>query len=244
MKLWYATFRMSGEFQSVIEKIYRGFEAPIAVFDCGKKCAPYNERGVPFCCDTQHAVPAVYADEWSYLQASTDLWHLWQPSDSQEYDQVRRETPDHMTLVACKGHRLCQRGFRSVTCRAFPFFPYLTSKKEFIGLTYYWEYETACWVISNLEQVSDTYCQEFVATFDRIFAMMPDERQSYGRQSLRMRRIFARQGRSIPLLHRDGGFFKLSARSGRMRQVDPKILPKHGPYEIARQLPFPGEHGD
>lgn len=239
--MWYPSICMSGEMQRLYEHIYGGFDAPISAFDCGKKCAPYNERGVPFCCDTQHAVPAVYDDEWAYLQANTDLWHAWQPDNPLEFERVRAETPDHMTLVACQGHTLCQRGFRSVACRAFPFFPYLTSEQEFIGLTYYWEYESACWVISNLDQVSDSYIQQFVNTFDRIFALKSEERQSYGRQSLNMRRVFARAGRSIPLLHREGGVYKLSARTGRMRQISPEHLPKYGPYEIARQLPFPDE---
>lgn len=242
--MWYATFRMSGEKQADYIEIYRGFEAPIAALDCGKKCAPYNENGVPFCCDTQHAVPAVYADEWRYLQENTDLWHRWAPDDQGEYVRVRRETPDHMQLVECQGHHFCQRGFRSVACRAFPFFPYLTGDHEFIGLTYYWEYESACWVISNLHKVSAAYCTQFVGTFDRIFALRPEERSSYGHQSLRMRRIFAREGRAIPLLHRDGAVYKLSPRTGRMRQVDPDFLPKHGPYKIAQQLPFPDERDD
>jgi hypothetical protein len=232
---------MVGENHLNFAKIYAGFEAPISVLDCGEKCAPYNENGVPFCCDTHHAVPAVYADEWQYLQENTDLWHLWAPEEKNEFDRVRRETPEPMHLVECLGHRLCQRGYRSVACRAFPFFPYLTSENEFVGLSYYWEYENACWVINHLDCVSTDYRQQFIETFDRIFAVMPDERRTYGRQSLRMRRIFARQGRSIPLLHRDGAVYKLSPRTGRMRLVSPDVLAKYGPYKIARLLPFPDE---
>ena len=58
--------------------IYAGFRSPIAELDCGRKCAPYNENAVPFCCDTRHAVPTAYKSEWVYLQANTDQWHLWE----------------------------------------------------------------------------------------------------------------------------------------------------------------------
>src|SRR5262247_1204104 len=58
-----------------IRSIYDGFNSPIAEFDCGKKCAPYNPSGKPFCCDICQAVPAAYKSEWNYLEGSTDLWH-------------------------------------------------------------------------------------------------------------------------------------------------------------------------
>jgi hypothetical protein len=51
-----------------IRAVYDGFNAPIAEFDCGKKCAPHNPSGKPFCCDICHAVPAAYKSEWNYLE--------------------------------------------------------------------------------------------------------------------------------------------------------------------------------
>jgi hypothetical protein len=222
-------------------RLYAGFEAPIAAFDCGKKCAPYNERGVPFCCDTQHAVPAVYQTEWEYLENNTDLWHLWQGADPTQTEQLKDETPEGMLLLECLGHRLCQRGFRSLSCRAFPFFPYLDSSLDFIGLSVYWEYQDRCWVISNLQVVTGEYRQQFINAFDRLFAQMPGERDSYTHHSAQMRRQFARQRRTIPLLHRDGEIYKISPSTERMRRVQPENLPKFGPYKIAAELPFPDE---
>ena len=43
-----------------IRSLYDGFNYPIAEPDCGKKCAPYNPSGKPFCCDICQAVPAAY----------------------------------------------------------------------------------------------------------------------------------------------------------------------------------------
>jgi hypothetical protein len=49
-----------------------------------------------------------------------------------------------------------------------------------------------------------------------------------------MRRVFSRQKRIIPLIGRDGGFFKVLPKSGRIVPADPRRFPKHGPYRSAR----------
>jgi len=64
--------------------LYAAFAMPATDEDCGLRCAPYNEGGVPFCCDPRHAVPTAYREEWAYLQAHTDLWRLWQDDDPAE----------------------------------------------------------------------------------------------------------------------------------------------------------------
>jgi hypothetical protein len=224
--------------------MYARFQAPITALDCGSKCAPYNERGVPFCCDTGHAVPTAYQAEWDYLQANTDLWHVWQAEHPKETARLLSQTPPGQMLIACQGHTLCQRGFRSLTCRAFPFFPYLTKDGRFIGLSYYWEYEDRCWVISNLQVVSQEYRDQFIAAYDLLFQQMPDEHENFLRHSGYMRRTFNRRRRAIPLLHRNGRAYKISPRSGRMRSVAVESLPKFGPYLLAAQMPFTGESGD
>ena len=221
--------------------IYARFQAPIAVLDCGARCAPHNEYGVPFCCDTRHAVPTVYQAEWEYLQAHTDLWHLWGDEDPVEQERLQAQTPAGQTLVACKGYLACQREYRSLTCRSFPFFPYLTREGEFIGLSYYWEYEDRCWVISNLHVVSAEYRAQFIALYDGLLERMPEERKNFHYHSTMMRRIFGRRGRAIPLLHRNGGAYKVTPRNGRLRRVPVEKLPKFGPYLIAAELPFPDE---
>lgn len=220
---------------------YEGLQSPIAALDCGERCAPYNERGVPFCCDLQHAIPTAYQAEWEYLQASTDLWRRWEGHSMQETEHIGRQLPDGQVPIACKGHLLCQRGFRSVSCRTFPFFPYITRQGEFIGLGYYWEYEDRCWVISNLSIVSAQYRTEFTAAFDILFQVMPEERENFRQFSTTMRRVFGRQKRAIPVLHRNGQVYKITPRNGRMRRVEVYRLPGFGPYKIAAQLPFPDE---
>lgn len=223
------------------DSLYAGFHAPISALDCGKKCAPYNEGGAPFCCDTRHAVPTAYTAEWIYLQENTDLWHAWQGPTPSETERLQRQTPGGQVLIECQGHSLCQRSFRSLTCRSFPFFPYLSREGEFLGLSYYWEYEDRCWVISNLGVVTPEYRQSFFLTYERLFSLHPEERTNFRYHSSSMRRSFSRRRRAIPLLHRNGFFYKVSPGSGRQRRVAPHSLPKFGPYAVVSRLPFPDE---
>jgi len=221
--------------------LYAAFDAPIAALDCGEKCAPYNEYGVPFCCDTRHAVPAAYEDEWAYLRARTRLWHVWTAETPEETAALQAETPAGQVLLACQGAAACQRRFRTLTCRAFPFFPYLDSKGRFLGLSCYWEYEDRCWVANNLHMVTDAYRRQFVAAFEMLFAHKPEEKHTFAAHSAHMRVVFIRRRRRIPLLHRNGGVYQISPRRERLRRVHPEDLPKHGPYRVAAWLPFPDE---
>ena len=221
--------------------LYAQFDAPVAALDCGDRCAPYNARGVPFCCDTLHAVPVAYQAEWEYLQANTDLWHPWQGENPEITQELNNQASPGQVLIACQGARHCQRNFRSLTCRAFPFFPYLNRQGEFLGMAYYWEYEDRCWVISNLQVVSSAYRRQFIAAYDMLFEHMSEERQTFQHQSNVMRRVFGQRKRSIPLLHRNGSAYKVSPKTGRLRRVPVEALPKFGPYKIAADLPFPDE---
>jgi len=220
-----------------IRTLYDQCEAPVTALDCGQKCAPHNPSGKPFCCDICHAVPAAYQQEWTYLQAHTDLWHAWRgdecaPDDGgkAEHDALLAETPENMLLLACLGPTACQRPYRALSCRQFPFFPYVSSDYRFIGLAYDWEFEQSCWVVSNLNLVSQTYRQQFVETHDRLFAFSQPAFDSYQIHSQRMREHFAALRRRIPLLHRNAGFYLLSPASERLQRVSAERLPRFEPY--------------
>ena len=219
-----------------IRELYDGFDASVTGLDCGRKCAPYNPSGKPFCCDICHAVPAVYQQEWTYLQNNTDLWHAWRGDEcadatQDERAELLRETPENMLLLACLGPMLGQRPFRALSCRQFPFFPYVTSDYRFIGLAYDWEFEQSCWVISNPGEVTETYRQQFVETHDRLFAFSQEIFDSYQTPSERMRAHFATLHRRIALLHRNGGYYLISPISERMARVTVEHLPRFGPYK-------------
>lgn len=220
---------------SDIRALYDGFDAPVAALDCGQKCAPHNPSGKPFCCDICHAVPAAYQQEWDFLKPRTDLWHPWRgdecdPNGELEHQSLLAETPENMLLLACLGPAECQRPFRALSCRQFPFFPYVTADYRFLGLAYDWEFEQSCWVISNLTQVTAAYREQFVETHDRLFAFSQPAFESYQLHSQRMREHFAALRRRIPLLHRNAGFYLLSPASERLQRVQPERLPRFGVY--------------
>jgi hypothetical protein len=223
------------------ESLYRNFHSPLSAFDCGTKCAPYNENGVPFCCDIKHAVPTAYQPEWEYLQENTDLWQPWNPNNEKEKLELLSQTPTGQVLIACQGHEKCQRNFRALTCRSFPFFPYFTGEGKFIGMSYYWDYEDRCWVISNLQIVSPEYRTEFMAAYKTLFQLRPEEKENFMNHSAVMRKTFRRKHKTIPLLHKNGGAYKITPHNERMRRTPPENLPKFGPYAIAARLPFPGD---
>jgi len=220
---------------------YQNFNSPITRLDCGNKCAPYNEHGVPFCCDTRHTIPTAYQNEWEYLQANTGLWHLFQPNQPQRPGRILSDVPDGQVMIECQGHKFCQRNFRSITCRSFPFFPYITRQDEFIGMTYYWAYADRCWVISHLSEVRFDYVNEFISTFEALFERMPDDRENFRHYSSVMRRHYGRLKKAIPLLHRNGKYYKITPRNGHKRRVSPESFPKFDPYRIADRLPFADE---
>ena len=220
-----------------IRELYDGFDAPIAALDCGKKCAPYNPSGKPFCCDICHAVPAAYRSEWAYLKNNTGLWHAWRGDECGQGDDARGERkkiganlPRNMVLLACLGPNRCQRSFRALSCRQFPFFPYVTSDYRFLGLAYEWEFEPVCWVVSDLNRVTARFREEFIRTYDHLFALFQEEFDAYAVHSERMREHYRQVGRRFPLLHRNGATYLISSRSERIRRVEPGRLPRFGPY--------------
>jgi hypothetical protein len=214
--------------------LYDIFDAPLADLDCGLRCAPHNPTGKPFCCDICQAVPAVYRDEWEYLSQNSDLWHPWRGDEcTREVTDpavLAADTPEHMLLLACKGPAYCQRLFRAMSCRQFPFFPYITSTDRFIGLAYDWEFEETCWVISNLGVVSQAYRDEFVRVYDQLFYCIPGEFEGYAIQSEQIRLHYAELGRRFPMIHRNGKDYLVSPRSERLERIPAERLPRFGFY--------------
>lgn len=214
--------------------LYKGFDASTTPLDCGNMCAPFNPSGKPFCCDICHAVPVAYKPEWQYLKNNTKLWHLWRGDECNEEptdpSDLFEETPEHLLLLSCKGLEFCERNFRATSCRQFPFFPYITSDYRFIGLAHDWEFESKCWILSNLDQVTSAYRQGFIQTFDLIFAYWMDDFDSYAALSEEVREHYAQKHKRMPLLHRNGKDYLLSPTNEKLARVNLCKLPKHLPY--------------
>jgi hypothetical protein len=213
-------------------ELYRRFQANISRHDCGRWCAALN-GGSPICCSTNDAVPVVHRAEWKLLKSRTDLWRPFKP-----YDAVTRKIVDELhesaCAIECKGAAFCERHNRTLACRAFPFFPFIDRKGEFIGLSYYWDFEDRCWVISNMQIVERDFLREFVDAFEYLFSVDPEEYDTYKQFSATMRRVFTRRNQPIPLVGRNGGFFKVMPKTAKVLPITPAQLPKYGPYKSPR----------
>ncbi len=195
------------------DKIYRRFTAAISEkYDCGRMCAPLN-GGQPVCCTTGHAVPIVTTEEWKLLHKRTDLWFRFKPYDAATR-QIVADLPANCRAVECKGAAQCERHNRTLACRAFPFFPYFTREKALIGLAYYWLFEDRCWVLSNLHIVEQEFVRELIDAYEYLFRKDEDELEAFLEQSASMRRVFSRWNRVIPIIGRDGGYYKVLPKSG------------------------------
>lgn len=194
-------------------KIYDMFSAAIAKeLDCGRVCAPLND-GSPVCCSTENAIPIVEKEEWQLLKSRTDLWSKYKPTDAASR-KVVKELPSTTCAVECKGAAFCERDNRSLACRSFPFYPYITADREIIGLSYYWVFEDRCWVISNLQVVERKFIKQMMKTYEYLFEKDEDQFEAFYDQSASMRRTFSRWNRPIPIIGRKGGYFMVLPKSG------------------------------
>ena len=208
--------------------LYSRFNESLVGFDCGRKCAPLN-GGEPVCCSTQHAVPVMHKEEFRLLRSRSDLWRPFKA-----YDTSTREIVDTLietcTTAECRGASSCERANRSLACRAFPFFPYLTREGKFIGLATYWDFEDRCWVMSNVRSVRRKFVREFVAAFEHIMRVDQDELDGFMEQSACMRRVFTRWRRPIVLIGREGGYFKVLPQTAKVAKATERDLRPRGPY--------------
>jgi hypothetical protein len=70
---------------------------------------------------------------------------------------------------------------------------------------------------------------------------MPKEFENYQVHSEVMRDEFIEKRRAVPLLHRNGNTYKITAHNEKMRRGDIHKMPKFGPYKLAAEMPFPDE---
>ena len=226
------------------KELYQEFSLPLSGIDCGEKCGPYNDYGVPVCCDIEIVVPAAYDLEWEYLKAETELWHLWRGSGSIGQEELIRDVQPGQQLLQCLGHQSCQRTFRSITCRAFPFYPYLDSTGNLLGLAYYREYRDQCWIISNLSVVKAEYKEQFQRAFEKIFQRYPDTKENFLHFSGYMREQAADASEGLTLLDFAGQVLMVNPISEQVREISFRDLESYGPFGIIKELAFPDEVQD
>jgi len=53
------------------KELYKKFSLPLSGIDCGEKCGPFNDYGIPVCCDIQLVVPSAYDQRGAHQTSST-----------------------------------------------------------------------------------------------------------------------------------------------------------------------------
>lgn len=210
-------------------RVYEKFQAPVSRFDCGRYCAPHN-GGQPVCCDTTNAVPIVDKGEWELLKSRTDLWHRFKPN-SPAHRELVTDLHSQCCAIECKGAAYCERDNRTMACRAFPFFPYITRERTIVGLSVYSNFEDRCWVLSNLGVVTPQFVTECLEAYETIFAEDPLEFDVFRNFSATMRGTFTKRDRLIPLIGRDGSYYAIEPRTHQLRPATLAEFGRHGPYQ-------------
>lgn len=225
----------------IFQNLHQGFFLPLSEIDCGQKCGPHNEYGVPVCCDIDLLVPTAFKEEWDYLLANTDLWYQWAGISTPEGKGLIQEMQPGQVPLQCLGHHQCQRDYRTITCRSFPFYPYLDGSGSLIGLAYYSDYQEQCWIISNLSLVTIEYKKQFQMIFKRIFELYPETLEAYQRFSTYMRSMAESEDNDLILMDFDGLVFSIDPKNEMIKKLSYNDLEIYGPFSTMKELVFPDE---
>ncbi|MFP6871011.1 MAG: hypothetical protein VCE91_17080 [Nitrospinota bacterium] len=208
--------------------LYREFQSAPATFDCGKKCAPFND-GEPFCCDTGWVVPIAFKDEWKYLEKKTNLWHEFRPRNSDEFDLIDEIDEDESVFIECKGVKYCERENRSISCRTFPFEPYLDTRGNLLGLVYNRVIEDKCYLVDRPQIVTKEFVRQYMRFIEKFFKMLPSEKELYMEQSRIYRNLMSRRKKPLVVLTEKGPF-EGAYREGKLLRPWTKPDPSESSY--------------
>ncbi|MFQ6092509.1 MAG: hypothetical protein ACE5OR_07500 [bacterium] len=175
--------------------IYRHYDSTPLRYDCGRLCAPKNE-GIPSCCDTVRLIPVMYKREFKYLQKRTGLWKRFRPKTKHEKRLVA-ETDKGTVFGKCLGPERCDRRYRSISCRIFPFEPYLDLEGNLLGLVYNYRLGNKCPLVDKPQLISKKFVSDQIKMWKYIFKKEPSERDVYRDESIQVRRYLSRKKKPI-----------------------------------------------
>ena len=149
------------------EKLYQILQASVTNFDCGAICSKKND-GVPICCEVNVVIPVLYTHEFKYVSARCDLWREFVPEDKSDQNMIDDCGYDDV-MVLCKGHKGCNRDYRSFVCRTFPFYPFISEEGVFMGMTYNYDFDGKCVLVNDHEAINKEYIRQFIEAWNYLF---------------------------------------------------------------------------
>lgn len=179
-----------------VAELHGLLQAPVTAFDCGTLCAPGN-GGVPVCCHAPTILPVLYKAELALLRRRTTMWtrHVPQGADA-ELAQLARPCD---VFAVCKGHLQCEREHRDLTCRTFPFEPYLDHRGRLAGLVFCFDLAHLCPLMLGDQRIEPEFLAQCLRMYARLFEFAPEEHAFHLGISRRLRRQFGQRREPIPV---------------------------------------------
>jgi hypothetical protein len=160
------------------QALYKSFSAQVCSVNCGALCAPFN-RGIPYCCKHRYQEPILFTGELAWLKTQTALWKH-KPLNTRAHRRSAAAIEDYIKYAHCKGIEQCERKYRSLACRFFPFEPYFESGKKFAGLVFMYRAAKRCPLIDHPTiRINQRYINQAIQVWKKIFAAYPREMELY-----------------------------------------------------------------
>ena len=104
---------------------------------------------------------------------------------------------EQSVFIECRGVAHCERENRSVSCRTFPYEPYFDNEENLLGLIYNRVLENKCYLVDRHRVVTKKFVDEFLRFFNRLFELLPAERELYMAQSRLYRQKMSRRKKPL-----------------------------------------------
>ena len=181
-----------------LKQLYRLLSVPMTDFDCGKDCAPQN-NGVPYCCDQDKVTPVLFKDEYRWHRTQRGFWRKM-PVKTKSDRKLVEESCSYNVFAVCPGVQKCRRTVRSLTCRLFPFEPFLDSTGTVQGLVYQDGNNGSCSLMNKPQHVyNPLYIRNAIRVWQELVETFPEDKEMYLRESRKRTRQAARTKRPLRL---------------------------------------------
>lgn len=170
--------------------------APMISFDCGRFCVKAN-RGGPLCCDQKKFIPLLFKAEYRLLKERGQLWTRM-PVITKAEKKLVEDICDYNVFCLCQGVKSCRRSLRSLSCRAFPFEPFVNADGKVIGIVFQYEKKEKCPLIGMPESVfNPRYIRNSIIFWQEIIDIIPEEKDLFIDESRKRIRRAKRNGGRI-----------------------------------------------
>ena len=179
-----------------LKRFYRLLSVRMTDFDCGSKCAPEND-GVPYCCDREQVTPVLFSDEYRWHRERGAFWKKM-PIKTKKDKKLVEETCTYNVFSVCPGVKSCRRILRSLSCRMFPFEPFLDEEGAVIGLVYQDGENEHCPLVGKPRRLyNQAYIRNAIRVWQELVDTFQEEKEMYLRESRRRKRLATRTGKSL-----------------------------------------------